>query len=110
LRVHGILDRDPSWFGFPIAIRPEGPLTRNAGIEHLESRKIATRLLFAGNLVRQPAYKDVRFRVAGGLENTDFIMNHVFWVGVYPGITRPMLDYMLAVFHSMARSATSATY
>ncbi|MGD1097203.1 MAG: lipopolysaccharide biosynthesis protein RfbH [Bryobacteraceae bacterium] len=101
---------DPSWFGFPIAIRPEGPLTRTAAIAHLESRKIATRLLFAGNLVRQPAYKDIRFRVADGLENTDFIMNHVFWVGVYPGITSPMLDYMLDVFHSLARGGKSATY
>jgi CDP-6-deoxy-D-xylo-4-hexulose-3-dehydrase len=101
---------DPSWFGFPIAIRPQGRLTRNAAIAHLESRKIATRLLFAGNLVRQPAYKDVRFRVAGGLENTDFIMNQVFWVGVYPGITRPMLDYMLDVFHTMIHEVKSATY
>jgi CDP-6-deoxy-D-xylo-4-hexulose-3-dehydrase len=93
---------DPSWFGFPVGIRPGSPLTRNAAIEHLESRKIATRLLFAGNLIRQPAYKNVRFRVAGGLENTDFIMNQVFWIGVYPGITSQMLEYTVETFHRMA--------
>ncbi len=92
---------DPSWFGFPIAVRPDGPLTRNAVIEHLERRKIANRLLFAGNLTRQPAYRDTRFRVVGGLENTDFVMNHVFWIGVYPGITAEMRSYVLETFHSM---------
>ncbi len=94
---------DPSWFGFPLAIRPGSPLTRNAAIQHLESNKIATRLLFAGNLTRQPAYKKVQFRVAGNLENTDFIMNQVFWVGVYPGITNKMLDYMIDTFHNLTR-------
>lgn len=96
---------DPSWFGFPIAVRPDGPLKRNAVIEQLERKKIATRLLFAGNLTRQPAYKDARFRVVGGLENTDFIMNSVFWIGVYPGITAKMQSYVLETFHSMV-SAT----
>jgi CDP-6-deoxy-D-xylo-4-hexulose-3-dehydrase len=92
---------DPSWFGFPIAVRPGGPLTRNAVIQHLEEHKIATRLLFAGNLTRQPAYQNVRYRVAGSLENTDFVMNNVFWIGVYPGIHRDMLAYVLETFHSM---------
>ena len=92
---------DPSWFGFPIAVRPGGPLSRNAVIQYLEERKIATRLLFAGNLTRQPAYQNVRYRIAGTLENTDFVMNNVFWIGVYPGITREMLDYVLETFHSM---------
>jgi CDP-6-deoxy-D-xylo-4-hexulose-3-dehydrase len=96
---------DPSWFGFPLAVRPGGPLTRNAIIEHLDYRKIGTRLLFAGNLVRQPAYKDVRYRVAGKLDNTDFVMNHVFWIGVYPGITADMLDYVAETFHSLISSA-----
>ena len=99
---------DPSWFGFPIAVRPGGPLTRNAVIEYLETRKIATRLLFAGNLARQPAYRDVRFRVASHLENTDFVMNNVFWIGVYPGITPRMLDYILETFHSMVSAADLA--
>jgi CDP-4-dehydro-6-deoxyglucose reductase, E1 len=92
---------DPSWFGFPIAVRPGAPLTRNAVIEYLETRKIATRLLFAGNLTRQPAYRDVRFRVASHLQNTDFVMNNVFWIGVYPGIRPRMLDYILETFHHM---------
>jgi CDP-6-deoxy-D-xylo-4-hexulose-3-dehydrase len=92
---------DPSWFGFPIAVRPGSPVTRNQVIEHLERRKIATRLLFAGNLVRQPAYKDARFRVVGSLENTDFAMNNVFWVGVYPGISAEMLEYAIRMFHEL---------
>lgn len=92
---------DPSWFGFPIAVRPGGPLSRNGVIEYLETRKIATRLLFAGNLSRQPAYREARFRVVGNLENTDFVMNNVFWIGLYPGITAEMLDYVLETFQSM---------
>jgi len=99
---------DPSWFGFPIAVRPGGPLSRHAVIQYLEERKIATRLLFAGNLTRQPAYQNVRYRIAGTLENTDFVMNHVFWIGVYPGITREMLDYVLETFHSMVTAAHPA--
>ena len=99
---------DPSWFGFPLAVRPGGPLTRNAVIEHLEMRKIATRLLFAGNLARQPAYREARFRIAGNLENTDFVMNHVFWIGVYPGITSDMQDYVLETFHSMVAAPHAA--
>ncbi len=96
---------DPSWFGFPLAVRPGGPLTRNGVIEYLESRKIATRFLFAGNLARQPAYREAKLRIAGTLDNTDFVMNNVFWIGVYPGITPPMLDYVLETFHSMMSAA-----
>jgi len=92
---------DPSWFGFPLAVRPGAPFTRNQVIAHLEQNKIATRLLFAGNLLRQPAYKDIRHRVVGTLDNTDFAMNNLFWVGVYPGITGQMLDYMLDIFHQL---------
>jgi CDP-6-deoxy-D-xylo-4-hexulose-3-dehydrase len=98
-------ESDPSWFGFALALRPGGPFTRNAVIEYLDSRKIGTRLLFAGNLVRQPAYKDVRYRIAGKLDNTDFVMNQVFWIGVYPGITANMLDYVAEVFHCLVSSA-----
>ncbi len=92
---------EPSWFGFPIAVRPGAPFNRNQAISFLENRKIATRLLFAGNLLRQPAYQNIRHRVVGSLENTDFIMNQVFWVGVYPGIDADMLGYMLDVFHKL---------
>jgi CDP-6-deoxy-D-xylo-4-hexulose-3-dehydrase len=92
---------EPSWFGFPIAVRPEAPFNRNQAIAFLENRKIATRLLFGGNLLRQPAYQGIRHRVVGLLENTDFIMNQVFWVGVYPGINSEMLTYMVDVFHRL---------
>jgi len=94
---------DPSWFGFPIAVRPEAPFSRNEAIRFLEERKIATRLLFGGNLTRQPAYRDVAYRVAGPLTNTDFVMERVFWIGVYPGITPAMVNYTIDTFHQMAR-------
>ncbi len=86
---------DPSWFGFPIALRPDAPITRNAMVQYLNAHKVATRLLFGGNLLRQPAYKDVAYRTVGDLTNTDFVMNQVFWVGVYPGLDDARLDYML---------------
>jgi CDP-6-deoxy-D-xylo-4-hexulose-3-dehydrase len=92
---------EPSWFGFPIAVRTEAPFSRNQVIHELEKRKIATRLLFGGNLVRQPAYRDVAHRIAAPLANTDFIMNQVFWIGVYPGITPAMMDYILEAFHAI---------
>ena len=92
---------EPSWFGFPMALRPGTPFDRNQVIEYLEERKIATRLLFAGNLLRQPAYKNIRHRLVGTLENTDFVMNNVFWIGVYPGLTEPMLDYVIETFQSL---------
>jgi CDP-6-deoxy-D-xylo-4-hexulose-3-dehydrase len=95
-------DSEPSWFGFPLAVRPEAPFTRNQAIAFLEQRKIATRLLFGGNLLRQPAYQEIKHRVVGSLANTDFIMNQVFWVGVFPGISREMICYMLETFHQIA--------
>jgi CDP-4-dehydro-6-deoxyglucose reductase, E1 len=91
----------PSWFGFPIAVRPGAPFNRNQVIAFLENRKIATRLLFGGNLLRQPAYLDIKHRVVGSLKNTDFIMNQVFWIGVFPGLSPTMLDYIIDVFHKM---------
>ncbi len=94
-------DSEPSWFGFPLAVRADAPFNRNQVVAFLESRKIATRLLFAGNLLRQPAYQGIKHRVVGSLQNTDFIMNQVFWVGVYPGITAEMLSYVLEIFHEM---------
>jgi CDP-6-deoxy-D-xylo-4-hexulose-3-dehydrase len=84
---------DPSWFGFPIGVRESAPFRRDELIRALEARKIGTRLLFAGNLLRQPAYKDCEYRVVGELPNTDFVMNQVFWIGVYPGLTTEMLDF-----------------
>jgi CDP-6-deoxy-D-xylo-4-hexulose-3-dehydrase len=90
---------DPAWFGFPLAIREGAPFERRDLINIMDESRIATRLLFAGNLLRQPAYQDIEHRVVGSLDTTDFIMNNVFWVGVYPGLTQPMLDYMVETLH-----------
>jgi len=92
---------NPSWFGFPLCVRPEAPFTRPQVIQYLERHKISTRLLFGGNLTRQPAYRHVKYRVAGELKNSDFVMNNLFWIGVYPGIDSTMLDYILDRFHAM---------
>jgi len=97
---------EPSWFGFPLAVRTTAPFTRNQVIRELESRKIATRLLFGGNLVRQPAYQNAPHRIAAPLTCTDFIMNQVFWIGVFPGLTPPMLDYVVGVLHGVVQEAT----
>ena len=89
---------DPSWFGFLLSVKPDSGLNRNAITRYLESKNIQTRLLFSGNLIRHPCFDAIRdtdaYRVAGGLETTDFVMNNSFWVGVYPGMTDDMLDYM----------------
>ena len=86
----------PSWFGFPLAVRPDAPFTRNDATRYLEEHKISTRLLFGGNLVRQPAYLNVPHRTVGDLKNSDFVMNQVFWIGVYPGLSGDMLSYMIS--------------
>ncbi|MBJ7244916.1 MAG: lipopolysaccharide biosynthesis protein RfbH, partial [Solirubrobacteraceae bacterium] len=93
---------EPSWFGFPIAIRPEAAVTRNEVVRALEDRGIATRLLFGGNLMRQPAYRDVEHRVVGEMANSDFVMENVFWIGVYPGLQEEQIDFMLEVLHEIA--------
>jgi CDP-6-deoxy-D-xylo-4-hexulose-3-dehydrase len=98
---------DPSWFGFPLAVREDAPVTRNQIVRFLESQNIATRLLFGGNLLRQPAYRDIRKRVVGDLRNTDFVMNSVFWIGLYPGITQAMIDYMAETFHQIPKAASA---
>ena len=97
-------DSDPSWFGFPIAVRPESGLTRDFVVRTLEQKKIGTRLLFGGNLTRQPAYKDANFRVVSNLKNSDYIMNNVFWVGVYPGLSKEMIDYIAATLREAAET------
>jgi CDP-6-deoxy-D-xylo-4-hexulose-3-dehydrase len=75
-----------SWFGYAIRVTPDAPISRNALVAHLDAARIGTRQLFAGNLVRQPAYRDVDYRIAGSLANADTIMNDVLWVGTWPGI------------------------
>lgn len=87
-------EADPSWFGFPIAVRPGAPFTRDELTHHLEAHRIGTRLLFGGNLLRQPAYAAIPHRVYGTLDTADAIMSDVFWIGVWPGITDAMRDAM----------------
>jgi CDP-6-deoxy-D-xylo-4-hexulose-3-dehydrase len=85
---------EPSWFGYPITLHPELEVAREDLLRHLADRMIGTRLMFAGNIMKQPAYRDVDFRVVGNLANTDIVMERTFWVGVYPGLTEPMLDFV----------------
>ncbi len=93
---------DPSWFGFPLLLRETAPFSRNTLIEFLNGRKIGTRQLFGGNLVRQPAYADLNYRVVGDLPASDRVMNGAFWIGVYPGLTPAMLDYVLETINEIA--------
>ncbi|QEE27950.1 lipopolysaccharide biosynthesis protein RfbH [Terriglobus albidus] len=95
---------DPSWFGFPIGVKTSAPFTRDQLTRALEAQKIGTRLLFAGNLLRQPAYEGYEYRVIGDLANTDFVMNQVFWIGVYPGLTTEMLDFIAKTMTEFAVS------
>jgi CDP-6-deoxy-D-xylo-4-hexulose-3-dehydrase len=84
---------DPSWFGFPITIRKDSNIDRLKLLLHLDNQKVGTRLLFAGNLVRQPYMKNLEYKVSGSLENTDHIMNNTFWIGLHPSLTEEMLNY-----------------
>jgi CDP-6-deoxy-D-xylo-4-hexulose-3-dehydrase len=86
---------DPSWFGFALTVKPSSPKTRNQIVKELNGKKIGTRLLFGGNLLRQPAFIGTPRRVIGDLVNTDRVMNDTFWIGVWPGLTLEMLDYMI---------------
>ena len=91
---------EPSWFGFPITLDSDLGFTRNQLVEHLDSLKIGTRLLFGGNLVRQPAYKHVDFRVVSDLKNTDIVTERTFWIGVYPGLSEEMLQFVIDTISS----------
>ncbi|MGI4756713.1 MAG: lipopolysaccharide biosynthesis protein RfbH [Janthinobacterium lividum] len=96
---------DPSWFGFPVGVKEDAPFTRDQMTRALEAQKIGTRLVFAGNLTRQPAYKDSEYRVVGELVNTDFVMNQVFWIGVFPGLTKEMLDHIVDTMITLATTS-----
>ncbi len=96
-------DSDPSWFGFPVLVKENAPFKRGDIVGYLEKHKIATRMLFGGNLLKQPAYKNIKYRAPGGLKNTDLLMRNLFWIGVYPGITGPMLDYIENVLHGFGK-------
>lgn len=86
---------DPSWFGFLLTVRKDAGFTRDEIVKYLENNKIATRMLFAGNITRHPSFENVEYRIYGDLENTDFIMNNSFWIGVYPGYTEIIIKYTL---------------
>ncbi len=93
-------DSDPSWFGFLLTIRSDAPVSRDRLLSRLESSGIQTRMLFAGNLVKHPCFDELRknrqgYRIVGDLANTDIIMNHSFWLGVYPGLSEAMIAYMV---------------
>lgn len=98
-------ESDPSWFGFPIAVRGDAPFSRTDLIRKLEAKKIATRLLFAGNLTRQPAYASVDYRTVGDLKNTDFLMNQMFWIGLFSGVSETMLRYVMESFKTICQTA-----
>ena len=98
----------PSWFGFLMRVREDAGFERQALIRFLESRRIATRLLFGGNLVRQPAYRNVVHRVVGDLARSDQVMRGSFWVGCYPGLTEPMLDWIATSIHDFVRGGARA--
>ncbi|MBP2630519.1 MAG: DegT/DnrJ/EryC1/StrS aminotransferase [Firmicutes bacterium] len=95
---------DPSWFGFLLTVKEKVNFTRDELVKFLEKNKIQTRMLFAGNLVKHPCFDEMResgtgYRVVGELTNTDKIMNHTFWIGVYPGMSEAMIEFMLAKIH-----------
>ena len=84
----------PCWFGFPLLVKSAAPFTRNEIVNYLEENKIATRMLFGGNLINQPAYENTKYRIFDPLRNTDLVMNNLFWIGVYPGINTEMIEYI----------------
>ncbi len=96
---------EPSWFGFPISVREDAPFKRDQLTKTLDANKIGTRLIFAGNLLRQPAYEGCEFRVVGEMTNTDFVMNQSFWVGTFPGLTTEMLDFIAKVITEFVANA-----
>ena len=92
---------NPSWFGFPFTVSEDAGFTRNELTQYLENKKIQTRTLFAGNIIKHPAFDEMRetgegYRIVGELPVTDYVMNNTLWIGVFPGMTDSMLDYMIA--------------
>lgn len=88
---------EPSWFGFPLGVRETAPFSREALVQHLEAQRIGTRLLFGGNLARQPAHQDVEYRSVGELPNADFVLYRVFWLAVYSGLDDTAVDTPKAI-------------
>jgi CDP-6-deoxy-D-xylo-4-hexulose-3-dehydrase len=97
---------NPSWFGFKLVVREDAPFSRSQLVAHLEANGVATRQLFGGNLLRQPAYADIAHRVVGELTNTDIVMERAFWVGLYPGVSAEMIDYTVDVTEHFVKHHT----
>jgi CDP-6-deoxy-D-xylo-4-hexulose-3-dehydrase len=96
---------EPSWFGFPLTLRADAPISRDALVQALNADKIGTRLLFGGNLVRQPYMKDRAFRVSGALTQADIVVERTFWIGVYPGLGGREIDHIIDSFAKILRPA-----
>jgi len=90
----------PAWFGFPILVKENAPFSRNEIVNYLEQKNIATRMLFGGNLTKQPAYQDIKYRICGSLKNSDLVMGNLFWIGVYPGISQKERAYVTMAIES----------
>jgi CDP-6-deoxy-D-xylo-4-hexulose-3-dehydrase len=104
---------DPSWFGYLMVVRPDSGLYRSNIVRHLEANKVQTRMLFAGNLIKQPLFDEMRkeqrgYRVVGELINTDLIMTNAFLVGVYPGMTKERIDYIVSVLEAALKLSATA--
>ena len=95
---------NPSWFGYPISVREDAGFSRNELVQAFEQNNIATRLLFGGNLLRQPAYRNIEHRVVGTIENADKVMNHTLWIGLYPGLSEEQFDFMAEVVRDLINS------
>jgi CDP-6-deoxy-D-xylo-4-hexulose-3-dehydrase len=91
---------DPSWFGFLLTVREDAGFSRTEVVQHLEKNNIATRMLFGGNLIKQPAYQNIKYRHIDSLKNTNFVMNNTFWLGVYPGLTTDMIEFIISTIAS----------
>jgi CDP-6-deoxy-D-xylo-4-hexulose-3-dehydrase len=97
-------DSEPSWFGFLISVKEDAPFSRTALVRYLEEKRIGTRLLFGGNLIRQPLYEGLNYRVIGALPNTDRVMQNAFWIGLFPGLTEEMLNYTASIIREFCRN------
>jgi CDP-6-deoxy-D-xylo-4-hexulose-3-dehydrase len=98
---------NPSWFGYLLTLKDEAPFKRGDVIRYLEDHKIGTRLLFAGNILNQPGFRDIEHRVIGDLAHTDKIMRDCFWIGVWPGLGGGELNYMAETFRTLAKALVS---
>lgn len=100
---------EPSWFAFPLTVRKDAPFTRRELVCYLEEHQIETRMLFGGNILKHPAYEDIKCRISGSLEQTENVLENTFFVGVYPGLTEEMLNYVVGVFHEfLSRHSTKS--